>query len=189
LNNDATLIWDADNDGDNNDNDGVLNDSTDVTVIAPRLVVEKDVSVIPSDTGDPLEYTIVIRHTNASDAPLPASGTSAYDVTFNDVLPAGVDNPTIVSALDSTGAPVPGFTLTGSTISHTGFDLLHNDYVTLMMMQMTVSMQENPVEATMTMQFSHWVTSRRVFSIPESTTRVTTIRKWLRVSMSPISCR
>ena len=26
---------------------------------------------------------------------------------------------------------VPGFTLTGNTVSHSGFDLLHNDFVTL----------------------------------------------------------
>ncbi len=131
LSNNATLTWDADNDGDNNDNDGTLSDSTDVAVIAPELVVEKSVSVMPSDIGDPLEYTIVIRHTDPGDAPLPVSETAAYDITFNDVLPAGIDSPGIVSALDSTGNTVPGFNLTGSTVTHTGFDLAHKDTVTL----------------------------------------------------------
>ena len=131
LNNNATLVWDADNDGDNNDNDGELTDSTSVTVIAPELLVEKSLSVVPADSGDALEYTIVIRHANTSDAPLPASDTSAYDVTFNDVLPPGIDNPSIVSAQDSMGAPVTGFTLAGNTVSHAGFDLALNDFVTL----------------------------------------------------------
>ena len=131
LNNDATLIWDADNDGDNNDNDVVLTDSSDVTVITPELVVDKQVSVMPSDVGDPIEYTIVIRHSDIGDAPLVTSGGSAYDVIFNDALPAGITSTAIVSATDSTGADVPGFTLTGNTVSHTGFDLLLGDTVTL----------------------------------------------------------
>jgi len=123
LENSATLIWDADNDGDNDDGDGVLTDSRDVTVVTPELLVEKAVSVIPSDTGDPLQYTIVIRHSDVTDAPVPVSGSDAYDITFTDVLPAGIDAPAIVSALDSAGVSVPGFVLSGNTISHAGFDL------------------------------------------------------------------
>jgi len=136
LTNDATLIWDADNDGDNNDNDGILSDSTDVTVISPELVVDKLVSVMPSDSGDPVEYTIVIRHSDMSDAPLPVSGGGAYDVSLTDALPAGISNVAIVSATDSTGGVLAGFNLTGNsasgyTIGHTGFDLLINDFITL----------------------------------------------------------
>ena len=47
LNNDATLIWDADNDGDNNDNDGALSDTVNVEVTAPELVVDKSISLMP----------------------------------------------------------------------------------------------------------------------------------------------
>ena len=49
LNNNAELIWDADNDGDNNDNDGVLSDSSNVTVIEPLLVCLLYTSPSPRD--------------------------------------------------------------------------------------------------------------------------------------------
>jgi len=131
LNNDATLIWDADNDGDNNDNDGILNDSVDVTVITPRMLVEKSITQMPSDIGDAIEYTMVIRHTDVTDAPVAPSDTTAYDVTFNDVLPAGLINASIVSAVDSNTNPVAGFTLVGNTVSHTGLDIPLGEFITV----------------------------------------------------------
>jgi len=131
LNNDATLIWDADNDGDNNDGDGVLSDTTNVTVITPNMLVEKSITLLPSDIGDTVEYQMVIRHTDATDAPLNASDTGAYDVTFNDALPAGLINPSIVSAVDSASTAVSGFALTGNTVSHAGLDIPLGEFITL----------------------------------------------------------
>ena len=108
-----------------------MTDTTDVAVIVPQLLVDKEVSVVPSDIGDPVEYTIVIRHSDLTDSPVPVSQGSAYDITFDDTLPSGLSNLSIVSAIDSSGSPVPGFTLAGSTVSHTGFDLEHGDFVVL----------------------------------------------------------
>ena len=132
LPNDATLIWDADNDGDNSDpEDRSLDDGTTVTVIGPELIVEKNVTLVPSDVGDPITYEIVIRHSAASYAPVSLSQTTAYDVTLSDNMPAGLTGLTIDSAVDSGNNAIAGFTLVGNNLSHAGFDLALNETITL----------------------------------------------------------
>jgi len=132
LPNNATLIWDADNDGTNTDSgDGSLSDDSSVTVIEPQLVVEKSVSRIPSEIGDPIAYTFLVRHSDASDAPLSISQTNAFDVVFNDPLPSGLVSLSVDSAVRSDSTPVTGFQLAGNNLSHAGFDLPYGDEVTV----------------------------------------------------------
>jgi len=123
----ATLLWDSDNDG-SNTGDSTLTDSTSVTVTQPELLVEKELTQTPSDTGDDLTYTVLIRHTDSGDAPVPASGATAHDVTLSDPVPVGVTNVQILSAVDENGDAVTGFTVAGDdasgyVVTHAGFEL------------------------------------------------------------------
>ena len=125
LPNSATLIWDGDDDGDNTDpEDGSLSDNTTVTVIAPQLEVAKRVSVVPADAEDVVEYEMVVSHTAASNA-------TAYDVTFSDSVPAGITGVSVVSAMDSGGNAVSGFTVSGNLVEHTSLDLPVGESVTV----------------------------------------------------------
>ena len=100
LPNDATFIWDGDNDGSNTGaDDGSLSDSTVVTVLGTELEVLKSITTVPSDTGDTIEYTFTVQHTGASTA-------GAFDASFTDVLPAEIDAVS-VSAVDSSNTPFP----------------------------------------------------------------------------------
>jgi fimbrial isopeptide formation D2 family protein/uncharacterized repeat protein (TIGR01451 family) len=116
LPNDATFIWDGNNDGDNTDpGDGSLTDGTTVNVIAPELEVLKSITTTPSDAGDTIVYQFVIQHTGVSNA-------GAFDATFSDTLPSEIENITVVSAVDSGGGPVAGFGVSGNTVSNSDYD-------------------------------------------------------------------
>jgi len=73
----------------------------------------------------------VVRHSDLSDAPLSVSQTNAYDIIFNDNLPAGLVSLSVDSAMRNDGTGVSGFQLTGNTLSHTGFDLPFSEEVTI----------------------------------------------------------
>ena len=132
----ATFHWDADGDGaSENPGDGRIDTGNDtVTVLAPELGVTQVVSTIPDETGDTVEYTVTIAHAAAGDA-------DAFDVTFSDVVPAGVENLAIASVRDGAGTdlsgPVTAFAIdrdpgTGANVvSHAGFDLARGDVVVL----------------------------------------------------------
>gem|GEM_PF-5879188 len=91
------------------DNAAVLNftgghsdtvDAPDLTVIEPDLAVDKAVTVNGSgtvgDAGDPVEYTIRMAHSGASE-------TDAYDVTISDPLPAEISGAQVSAVTDSDG--------------------------------------------------------------------------------------
>ena len=58
-------------------------EADDVTVIEPRLDVTTTASDAAGDAGDPVVYTITVDHAGGANA----SGTDAFDVTFDDPLP------------------------------------------------------------------------------------------------------
>ena len=132
----ATFHWDADGDGaSEGSGDGRIDTGNDtVTVLAPELGVTQVVSTIPDETGDTVEYTVTIAHAAAGDA-------DAFDVTFSDVVPAGVENLAVASVRDGAGTdlsgPVTAFAIdrdpgTGANVvSHAGFDLARGDVVVL----------------------------------------------------------
>ena len=125
LNNSATLNWDADNNGSNTDSgDGDLSSAAQVGTLKPGLDVSKSITTMPSDAGDTVRYEIVVQHANDSTA-------GAYDIDFSDVVPAGIENVTVLSALDSIGQTVPGFEVIGQEVRNQSFDLPLNDQVTV----------------------------------------------------------
>ena len=67
---------------------------------------------------------MLIEHTGASQA-------AAFDATFSDTLPSEISGVSIVSAVDSSGATVPGFTVSGNTVSHADYDLPLGETITL----------------------------------------------------------
>ena len=126
LNNAVDFKWDIDGDG---DNDGPLDGTTEaaapeVEVIGPELQVIKTVTTVPNDAGDTVTYQMLIEHTGASQA-------GAFDATFSDTLPSEISGVSIVSAVDSSGATVPGFTVSGNTVSHADYDLPLGETITL----------------------------------------------------------
>jgi len=126
LNNAVDFKWDIDGDG---NNDGPLDGTTEaasaeVEVIAPELVVTKQVVVAPVDAGDTVTYELLIEHTAASQA-------AAFDASFNDTLPSEISLVSVVSAVDSTGVAVSGFAVSGNTVSNTDFDLPLGESITL----------------------------------------------------------
>ncbi len=101
-----------------------------VTVIQPNLTTTKTVSVNgvvggTGDAGDPVQYTIT--YTN------PAAGsTTAYNMTVNDPIPAGVVAPTITSVSGS--AVSTDFQIVGATVQNTdpnGLTLLPGQSITI----------------------------------------------------------
>jgi len=113
-------------------NPGVLVDvesntdrATEITIIEPKLEIVKTVAVngvdstgtdndevnpdtAQGDTGDPVTYTMVIQHTGDSD-------TDAYDTTFTDTIPSGINGVTLVSAIYSgDGSDLAGTDITAA---------------------------------------------------------------------------
>ena len=93
----ARFQWDLNGATAQTDADG----AGDVTVIEPRLTVDVTASDTAGDAGDPVVYTITVKHADGSDGG-PASETDAFDVTFSDPLPPELD--------------VTGFTVTHPTL-------------------------------------------------------------------------
>ena len=84
-----------------------------VTVIEPKLLVQKTKSVggLGGNAGDPVTYTITITNYGS-----PA--TDAYDVTLSDVIPAQISGVSIDSVTDPSGnATLASFALAGNTLS------------------------------------------------------------------------
>lgn len=134
LDNTAVFRWDLDTDGSNTGpNDGYTESSTSTVLIDPELLVINDISIVPSDAGDTIEYTITIRHSDISDTGSAESQTTAYDVTFQDNVPIELTDLVLVSATDGGGDALMGFNLLGNSVSHAGFDLVLGDTVTVVL--------------------------------------------------------
>ena len=71
-----------------------------------------------------MTYQMLIEHTGTSQA-------GAFDATFSDTLPSEISGVSIVSAVDSSGATVPGFTVSGNTVSHADYELPLGETITL----------------------------------------------------------
>ena len=126
LTNAVDFKWDIDGDG---SNDGPLDGTTEaiapeIEVIGPELQVSKQVTTIPSDAGDTVTYQMIIEHAAGSQA-------GAFDATFSDTLPSEISGVSIVSAVDSGGAPVAGFTVAGNTVSNSDYDLPLGETITV----------------------------------------------------------
>ena len=122
----ANVRWDIDGDG---ANDGPLDGSTDASapalvVAAPELVVTNDVTRVPGEHGDRIEYTFVIAHAEASTA-------GASDVRLVDALPGSVQGLVIESAERADGTPVTGFALDGGTLVQENAELPLGDAITV----------------------------------------------------------
>ncbi|MGF1677722.1 MAG: beta strand repeat-containing protein [Candidatus Methylacidiphilales bacterium] len=107
-----------------------INNQVTVTVVEPRLAIDKTItsSTAGLDAGDTVTYQIEITHAAASTA-------AAFDLIVNDTIPADLQNVTLVSAVVTDGATTtnvaPAGTnqiqIAGSTISSTGtLDLLRD---------------------------------------------------------------
>lgn len=124
LNNSAQLTFTG---GDGTSN---ISSAENVTVIEPELEVIKTVDVdgnTSGDAGDPVTYTIVIRHHTDSE-------TTAYDTDFSDQIPDEIIGATLASVIDSEGTLLTtDFTLTGGnllTLNGT-IDMLENRTISL----------------------------------------------------------
>ena len=92
-----------------------------VTVIEPRLAIDKTVAVggFGGNVGDPVTYTLVVQQAATSN-------TDAFNATLSDVFPVSIASPTLTSVVDTAGlVTTANFSLTGSTLTTTGtgFDL------------------------------------------------------------------
>ena len=121
INNLGRLTVLEDTDGDGSADDAVVREgNVDVEIVEPAVTVTKSITSIPAnpDAGDTVSYRIVIENTSDIDA---------FDVTFQDVLPAELDLDTgTFAAQRSDLANVASFfTVTADRIDHagTGFDL------------------------------------------------------------------
>jgi fimbrial isopeptide formation D2 family protein/uncharacterized repeat protein (TIGR01451 family) len=102
-------------------------DAEDIEVIEPDLDVAKSVAPGTADAGDPVVYTITVSHNGASD-------TDAYDVVFNDSVPAAINVVSFSVAHSSAGDISSDFGLIGNTLATNpaaSFDLLIGETVTI----------------------------------------------------------
>ena len=105
LNNSAAFNWDNPN---GPGQLSVTDSASNVTIVEPELIITKTLSTATADAGDTITVTIDIAHTGFSDA-------DAFDVSLDDVLPAGL---TFVGGLASSGlAPTTGPSHAGGTVS------------------------------------------------------------------------
>ena len=101
-----------------------------ITVIEPKVNTAKTVASATGQAGDPVTYTITLT----------GSQTDAYDATLSDPIPVSIANPTLTSVVATGTEPAIGvsglattgnFTITGSTLSSTPFDVPSGGTVTL----------------------------------------------------------
>jgi len=116
IRNRAELYWDT-NDNGVTDRSTIWDRAPNLRVITPFLDVQKVIAGVgPTDVGDPITYTITVKHASNSD-------TTAFNVDFSDTLPSQIGSVSLDSVVDGAGAPVTGFTIAGNTISNPDFDL------------------------------------------------------------------
>ena len=128
INNEGTLtvLEDTDNDG-SADDTVTYRDDIDVEIVEPSVSVAKTIIPPPAnpDAGDTVSYEIVIENT---------SDTDAFDITFQDLLPAELDldtgtfTATLQSGLNNVAS---WFSVTADDVTHagTGFDLAAGDSI------------------------------------------------------------
>ncbi|MEZ5594721.1 MAG: isopeptide-forming domain-containing fimbrial protein [Gammaproteobacteria bacterium] len=104
-NNSATWSWGNPNGGDPL---SVSDSAPNVTIIEPELQVVKTLSAATADAGDTITVTLDISHTGSSNG-------DAFDVTLEDVLPAGL---TFAGGFSTSGlAPDTGPAHAGGTVT------------------------------------------------------------------------
>ncbi|MGE3752381.1 MAG: beta strand repeat-containing protein, partial [Verrucomicrobiales bacterium] len=122
-----TVLEDTDNDG-AADDIVVRTSSVSVEIVEPALTVDKMITSVPAnpDAGDIVSYQIVVSNN---------SGVDAFEATFSDMVPAGLDLLTGTFAAVRTvgGADVTSwFTVTANSIDQIGtFNLATGDSITI----------------------------------------------------------
>jgi len=86
LNNVAHFRWNVGGDAQQTEDSS----AAEVTIIEPRVHLDKSVVAVDQDAGNPIAYTITIKHNDASLDGLD-SEADAFDLTFFDNLPDGID--------------------------------------------------------------------------------------------------
>ena len=112
LNNSALFEWDAGG----TPTQTSLSSAALVEVIEPELEVIKNVSAASADAGDSVTFTMTLQHTAVSE-------TDAFDVTFSDAVPVGINYtlPVDVTVTHSTLGDISGvFQQTGQALAHDG---------------------------------------------------------------------
>ncbi|WP_105103001.1 DUF4347 domain-containing protein [Microbulbifer pacificus] len=99
LTNTATFSWDSNGNGMNDAGDAEVSQQADITILEPELVIDKVADVTTGDNGDQISYTITVTNPNNG------SSTIAYDISFNDPLPAELTNITISASVDYGSGP------------------------------------------------------------------------------------
>jgi large repetitive protein len=84
--------------------------SSPVTVIEPKLKIDKTVDKSTAQAGDTVTFTILVSHTGQSQ-------TDAYNVDLSDVIPAGMTY--VAASLQNTAGVVPTSLSDGSTLTAT----------------------------------------------------------------------
>jgi len=112
LGNTVTASWDRQDDDQTTpaDLDSITDEAPDATVVEPDVVVTKTVDNPTPDAGDVVTFTIVVQNPVVDD-----TFTDAFDVTLEDVVPAGW---TLVGSLASTAGQAPDvMNVTGNTVT------------------------------------------------------------------------
>lgn len=99
-----------------------------VTVIEPKLKIDKKVNQTVAQAGDTVTFTIVVSHTGQSQ-------TDAYNVDLSDVIPAGLTY--VAGSLQNTAGVVPTSLSGGSTITAT-YDVLTQGATSTLTFQATL---------------------------------------------------
>ncbi|MCB1229332.1 MAG: isopeptide-forming domain-containing fimbrial protein [Verrucomicrobiae bacterium] len=129
INNEGQFRFLEDIDGDGTRETRTLLDDVDVEIVEPNVDVTKNITSLPANPngGDTVTYEIVIRNT---------SDTDAFEVTFQDALPAALElqTGTFSAIRDSDGFGVGSLfnvTANGATQAGSGFDLAAGDFITI----------------------------------------------------------
>ncbi|MCB1061531.1 MAG: DUF11 domain-containing protein, partial [Verrucomicrobiae bacterium] len=116
-------------DGDGNQEQQEITDTVDVEIVEPEVTVTKSVITAPANpnAGDIISYQVVIENN---------SGVDAFEVTFQDLLPADLNlqTATFSATLQPSGFGVDGrFVRTANSITHFGggFDLADGESITI----------------------------------------------------------
>lgn len=129
INNEGELRFLEDTDQDGTQESRSIFSDVDVEIVEPTVSVNKSITTVPTnpDAGDTVSYQIVIENT---------SDTDAFDITFQDLLPAELDldtgtfTATLQSGLNNVAS---WFSVTADDITHagTGFDLAAGDSIVI----------------------------------------------------------